>query len=68
LFDAEPYRPALVVLKMLGHSKPSITLDIYGHFNNDMQYEAADIMDKLVAPIRVQLPLIAEEALKVNDR
>lgn len=59
--------PVLVVSKMLGHSKPSITLDIYGHLNNDMQYEAADIMDKLVTPIRVQLPLIAEKALKESN-
>jgi integrase len=29
--------PVIVVSKMLGHSKPSITMDIYGHLNNEMQ-------------------------------
>jgi integrase len=48
--------PVIVVSKMLGHSKPSITLDIYGHLYNEMQDEAAEIMDKLVTPIAVQLP------------
>jgi integrase len=29
--------PVLVVSKMLGHSKPSITMDIHGHLYNEMQ-------------------------------
>jgi integrase len=48
--------PVLVVSKMLGHSKPSITLDVYGHLYHEMQGEAAEIMDKLVTPILVTLP------------
>jgi integrase len=44
--------PVIVVSKMLGHSKPSITLDIYGHLYHEMEGEAAEIMDKLVAPSR----------------
>jgi hypothetical protein len=40
---------------MLGHSKPSITLDIYGHLLFEQQNEAAKIMDKLVTPIRVEI-------------
>ena len=48
--------PVIVVSKMLGHSKPSITLDIYGHLYNEMQDEAAEVMDRLVTPIAVQIP------------
>ncbi len=47
--------PVIVVSKMLGHSKPSITLDIYGHLMHEMQDEASVLMDQLVTPIRVQL-------------
>jgi integrase len=55
--------PVIVVSKMLGHSKPSITLDIYGHLYLEMQGEAAEIMDKLVTPIPVQLP---KDSIKIN--
>jgi integrase len=47
--------PVIVVSKILGHSKPSITLDIYGHLYHEMQGEAARMMDGLVTPIRVEL-------------
>lgn len=40
---------------MLGHSKPSITLDVYGHLLYEQQNEAAKIMDELVTPIRVDI-------------
>jgi hypothetical protein len=49
---------------MLGHSKPSITLDVYGHLYHEMQGEAAEIMDKLVTPILVTLP---QEARQVRS-
>ena len=32
-----------------------ITMDIYGHLYNEMQYEAAQLMDELVTPICTQL-------------
>lgn len=48
--------PVIVVSNMLGHSKPSVTLDIYAHVFHDMQGEAAVIMDKLVTPIKVEIP------------
>jgi len=48
--------PVIVVSRILGHSKPSITLDIYGHLYNEMQGEAARLMDDLVSPIKVSLP------------
>jgi integrase len=49
--------PVIVVSNMLGHSKPSVTLDIYAHVFTDMQGEAAAIMDRLVTPIQVEIPL-----------
>jgi integrase len=57
--------PVIVVSKMLGHSKPSTTLDIYGHLYSDSQGEAAKIMDELVTPIPVQFP---QEAAKSDVR
>jgi len=41
--------------KILGHSEPSITLDLYGHLYHEMQGEAVEIMDELVTPIKVNL-------------
>ena len=49
--------PVIVVSKILGHSKPSITLDIYGHLYNEMQAEASRLMDELVSPIKVNLAM-----------
>jgi integrase len=48
--------PVIVVSKILGHSKPSITLDNYGHLYNEMQGEASRLMDELVSPINISLP------------
>ncbi|MHC1740648.1 MAG: tyrosine-type recombinase/integrase [Anaerolineaceae bacterium] len=39
--------PVIVVTQILGHSKPSITLDIYSHVFCDIQSEAAQVMDSL---------------------
>lgn len=40
--------PVLIVSKRLGHSKPSITLDVYGHIIPSQQEEAAKLMDNLM--------------------
>jgi integrase len=53
--------PALVASKILGHSKPSTTLDIYWHLIPIMQEEAARIMDELVTPIPVEMGDFAEK-------
>lgn len=45
--------PCLVVSKILGHSKTTTTLDIYGHLIPVMQEEAAKIMDEITTPIPV---------------
>ena len=47
--------PALVVSKILGHSNPSVTLNIYAHSTLDMQSKAASIMDEIVTPIVVDM-------------
>ena len=41
--------PVLIVSKRLGHSKPSITLDVYGHIIPSQQEEAAKLMDNLMS-------------------
>jgi integrase len=56
--------PVLVVSKILGHSKTSTTLDIYGHLIPAMQGEAAQIMDDLVTPIRVDLGENIDDKIK----
>jgi len=43
--------PLIVVSRRLGHSKPSVTLDIYGHYLPGMQKEAAAMMDELESPL-----------------
>lgn len=58
--------PVIIMSNMLGHSKPSVTLDVYAHVFHDMQGEAAIIMDKLVTPILVEIPQIKIKASKKN--
>jgi len=41
--------PVLIVSKRLGHSKPSITIDVYGHLIPSKQEEAAQLMDNLIS-------------------
>jgi integrase len=47
--------PPIVVSNRLGHSKPSITLDVYGHLYQEMQTDAAKIMDDLLTPIKLYM-------------
>ena len=56
--------PPIVVSRILGHSKPSITMDIYGHLYQEMQGEAAKIMDDLVTPIQVDFDDTAHSRTK----
>ena len=51
--------PSIVVSRRLGHSKPSVTLDIYGHYLPGMQSTAAALMDELASPIAIKLQQIA---------
>ena len=43
--------PVIVVSRRLGHAKPSITLDVYGHLLPSMQAEAAQKIDELITPV-----------------
>jgi integrase len=47
--------PVIVVSRMLGHTEPSITLNVYGHMFAEMQGDAAELMDELVIPIPVDV-------------
>lgn len=51
--------PVIVVSRMLGHSKVSITLDIYGHVIPEMQHQAAALMDELTTPVEIGLHPVA---------
>ena len=42
--------PVIVVSRRLGHARPSITLDIYGHLASNAQNEVAKIMDEMIIP------------------
>ena len=44
----------LIVSRRLGHSKPSVTLNIYGHLMPGMQQKAADLMDELLTPVELE--------------
>jgi integrase len=44
----------IIVARRLGHSKASITLDVYGHLIPTMQTEAAQLIDNLITPIQLQ--------------
>ena len=39
----------LIASKRLGHSKPSITLDVYGHLLSSEQNEVANKIEQLVS-------------------
>lgn len=47
--------PVLIVSKILGHSQPSVTMNIYAHASVEMQSEAAKLMENLVTPIPILL-------------
>ena len=53
--------PVVIVSKILGHSKPSVTMNIYAHASVEMQSEAAQLMENLVTPIPISLKKIKKE-------
>lgn len=53
--------PVIVVSRRLGHSKPSITLDIYGHMIPGMQAQIAEQIDELITPVEIALHPVAPE-------
>jgi integrase len=56
--------PLIIVSSRLGHARPSITLDIYGHLIPSMQAEAAQKIDDLVTPVELHLLVIILALLK----
>jgi len=59
--------PPIVVSKRLGHSKPSTTINTYGHLYVEMQNEAARIMDDLVTPIPIEMGKIGSQNVVVGE-
>ncbi|UCF28503.1 MAG: tyrosine-type recombinase/integrase [Chloroflexota bacterium] len=47
--------PPFVVSKILGHSKPSTAMDIYGHLIPVMHEGMGNLMDELLTPIPVEM-------------
>jgi hypothetical protein len=45
--------PVIVVSRRLGHAKPSITLDVYGHLIPSMQAGEAEMLDELITPVEI---------------
>jgi integrase len=42
--------PVYIASRRLGHSKASITLDVYGHLVSDIDAGAAELMDSIITP------------------
>jgi integrase len=47
--------PVIEVSRRLGHSRPSITLDVYGHLIPGLHSEIGDMLDELITPIPVHI-------------
>jgi len=58
--------PLIVVSRRLGHSNPSVTLDIYGHYLPGIQKEAASMMDELVTPIAIKCQQIGSSQERLS--
>ena len=58
--------PVLTVSRVLGHSKPSVTLDIYAHMIPGMQDEVAKLMDEVITPIPLRTPTLDEEQVRAE--
>ncbi|MFC1996923.1 tyrosine-type recombinase/integrase [Chloroflexota bacterium] len=54
--------PVIVVSRRLGHARPSITLDVYGHLVPSMQAGVGDMIDDLITPI--ELPTSASNCTR----
>jgi integrase len=59
--------PLIVVSNTLGHSKPSTTLDIYGHLYQETQTNVAQVMDELVTPIKVDMRELETQDVSMGE-
>ena len=57
----------IVVSRRLGHAKPSITLDIYGHLIPSMQAEAAQKIDELITPVEIIAEMDRSDVTNVKE-
>ena len=55
--------PIVVVSKILGHSKPSVTLNIYSHCVSELQQEAAKVMEEITTPVEIEIAKTHSEAI-----
>jgi len=46
-----------IVSKILGHARPSITSDIYGHLVPGAMSRIGEMMDEMLAPITINLSI-----------
>jgi integrase len=61
--------PVIVVSRRLGHAKPSITLDVYGHLIPSMQTEVAQKIDDLITPVGISMaPNGTEMAPEIHQK
>ena len=56
--------PIVVVSKILGHSKPGVTLNIYAHCVSESQFKAAKVMEEITTPIAIDLKDITPKVEK----
>jgi len=56
--------PIVVVSKILGHSKPRVTLNFYAHCVSESQFKAAKVMEEITTPIAIDLKDIPQEIEK----
>lgn len=60
--------PIVVVSKILGHSKPGVTLNIYAHCVSDLQYEAAKVMEEITTPIAFNIENFQFHSQKTDQK
>ncbi len=53
-----------IVSKILGHARPSITSDIYGHLVPGSMNGIGDMMDEMIAPIPIKYPILDKKIVK----
>lgn len=51
--------PIFVVSKIIGHARPSITTDTYGHLLPGATAEIGQMMDELITPVAIPVDDLA---------
>jgi len=50
--------PIVIVSKILGHSKPGVTMNIYAHCITEYQHEPAKVMDEITMPMAIDVSVL----------